>query len=506
MALQFLTRTRARRWCARSPIGCCPRTASSPAGARRAPPTTSTARSARSRSTRRGSGPADRTRVASAATPASTQFLPLSRVEELAWRTRIEGSRGIAEREWNGPVRGWQEIYRDGHRGTRRRLPRPRRRAAGRRARRGPRAQAAAVRARVRGLLRRAGVRRQPRPRRLAGDRVRGRRATARLERRRGHRCLTSTWSSSARARVARPRPTCSPRRGKSVCMLEKGRNHLLALEPPFASLGHLSNDEIKFDRRHFLGPDPLLEPRTYRRTVADGERTGHRRRQQHAVDRRRRGLPRRRQAAALPRGRLPSRAASSARSTAPTSPTGRSTTTRWSRTTRRPSAHRRRRRPHRQSVRGVAQRARTRCRRAPTCSSPRSPVPAAEAARLPPVPRADGRQQRRRTTVARRATTAGSARSTGARSRRRATRSAMLRRRAAHRPLRDPARERRASRSSSTAPGSRARGVRYLDARRRVARGVTATRSSSRAARSRRPGSCCAAASATRPISSAAT
>jgi len=42
------------------------------------------------------------------------EFLPLSRVEELAWRTRIEGSRGIPEREWNGPVRGWQEIYREG--------------------------------------------------------------------------------------------------------------------------------------------------------------------------------------------------------------------------------------------------------------------------------------------------------------------------------------------------------------------------------------------------------
>jgi hypothetical protein len=41
-------------------------------------------------------------------------FLPLSRLEEIAWRTRIEGSRGIAEREFNGPVRGWQEIYRDG--------------------------------------------------------------------------------------------------------------------------------------------------------------------------------------------------------------------------------------------------------------------------------------------------------------------------------------------------------------------------------------------------------
>jgi choline dehydrogenase-like flavoprotein len=61
---------------------------------------------------------------------------------------------------------------------------------------------------------------------------------------------------------------------GKSVCILEKGRNHLLALEPPFAGLGHLSSDEIKFDRRFFLGPDPLLEPRTLRRSVAEGDRT----------------------------------------------------------------------------------------------------------------------------------------------------------------------------------------------------------------------------------------
>ena len=42
------------------------------------------------------------------------RFLALSRVEELAWRTRIEGSRGIAEREFNGPVRGWQDEYRSG--------------------------------------------------------------------------------------------------------------------------------------------------------------------------------------------------------------------------------------------------------------------------------------------------------------------------------------------------------------------------------------------------------
>ncbi len=41
-------------------------------------------------------------------------FVPLSRVEALGWRIRIEGSLGRPEREWNGPVRGWQEIYREG--------------------------------------------------------------------------------------------------------------------------------------------------------------------------------------------------------------------------------------------------------------------------------------------------------------------------------------------------------------------------------------------------------
>jgi gluconate 2-dehydrogenase subunit 3-like protein len=42
------------------------------------------------------------------------RFLPLSPREELAWRTRIEGSQGRPEREFNGPVRGWQQIYREG--------------------------------------------------------------------------------------------------------------------------------------------------------------------------------------------------------------------------------------------------------------------------------------------------------------------------------------------------------------------------------------------------------
>jgi hypothetical protein len=41
-------------------------------------------------------------------------FHSLSPREELAWRTRIEGSLGIAERERLGPVEGLQQVYRRG--------------------------------------------------------------------------------------------------------------------------------------------------------------------------------------------------------------------------------------------------------------------------------------------------------------------------------------------------------------------------------------------------------
>lgn len=43
-----------------------------------------------------------------------SRFLPLGPMEELAWRTRIEGSKGLPEREWNGPVVGLQERYVEG--------------------------------------------------------------------------------------------------------------------------------------------------------------------------------------------------------------------------------------------------------------------------------------------------------------------------------------------------------------------------------------------------------
>lgn len=42
------------------------------------------------------------------------RFLPLTALDELAWRTRIEGSLGRPEREFNGPVVGLQEQYRAG--------------------------------------------------------------------------------------------------------------------------------------------------------------------------------------------------------------------------------------------------------------------------------------------------------------------------------------------------------------------------------------------------------
>ncbi len=45
---------------------------------------------------------------------AFARFHRLGRLDELAWRTRIEGSQGIPEREFNGPVRGLQERYRTG--------------------------------------------------------------------------------------------------------------------------------------------------------------------------------------------------------------------------------------------------------------------------------------------------------------------------------------------------------------------------------------------------------
>ncbi|MGH9091254.1 MAG: gluconate 2-dehydrogenase subunit 3 family protein [Acidimicrobiales bacterium] len=42
------------------------------------------------------------------------RFHELGALDELAWRTRIEGSQGRPEREFNGPVVGLQQRYREG--------------------------------------------------------------------------------------------------------------------------------------------------------------------------------------------------------------------------------------------------------------------------------------------------------------------------------------------------------------------------------------------------------
>jgi len=61
-------------------------------------------------------------------------------------------------------------------------------------------------------------------------------------------------------------------RAGWTVTIVEKGRNHLVDSAQPERLLEHFSNDEIKFFHRHFLGPDPLTEPRTFRVGPADGD------------------------------------------------------------------------------------------------------------------------------------------------------------------------------------------------------------------------------------------
>lgn len=61
---------------------------------------------------------------------------------------------------------------------------------------------------------------------------------------------------------------------GWDCIVLEKGRNHLVEPDPPYEPKRDFSNDEVKHHDRWFLGPDPILEPRTFRRSERlDGDR-----------------------------------------------------------------------------------------------------------------------------------------------------------------------------------------------------------------------------------------
>jgi choline dehydrogenase-like flavoprotein len=62
-------------------------------------------------------------------------------------------------------------------------------------------------------------------------------------------------------------------RAGRSVVIFERGHNHLIDPDHPDDLMQVFSNDELKYTERHFLGPDPWLEPRTFRQSEADGDR-----------------------------------------------------------------------------------------------------------------------------------------------------------------------------------------------------------------------------------------
>ncbi len=62
-------------------------------------------------------------------------------------------------------------------------------------------------------------------------------------------------------------------RAGWTVTIVERGSNYLVDPSDPTQRGRDFSNDEIKSVHRHFLGPDPLVEPRTFRSSETDGER-----------------------------------------------------------------------------------------------------------------------------------------------------------------------------------------------------------------------------------------
>ncbi len=62
---------------------------------------------------------------------------------------------------------------------------------------------------------------------------------------------------------------------GKDVLVLEGGSSYFEGLDDPAPEMPTplLSSDEIKMSRRGLLGPDPLVDPQTWRRSEADGAR-----------------------------------------------------------------------------------------------------------------------------------------------------------------------------------------------------------------------------------------
>ncbi len=62
---------------------------------------------------------------------------------------------------------------------------------------------------------------------------------------------------------------------GKKVLVLEAGPCHFDHLDDPAQlPVSRFSNDELKIEHRNFIAPDDRAEPRTWRKTAADGDRT----------------------------------------------------------------------------------------------------------------------------------------------------------------------------------------------------------------------------------------
>ncbi len=88
---------------------------------------------------------------------------------------------------------------------------------------------------------------------------------------------------------------------GLKVLVLEAGMNRFDGLDDASAlPTPRFSNDELKMGYRHFITPDPIVEPRTFRTSPSDGDRTYIGDVQSLAKDRRWRGRARRLEDAAL--------------------------------------------------------------------------------------------------------------------------------------------------------------------------------------------------------------
>ncbi len=201
-------------------------------------------------------------------------FHRLTPLDELAWRMRIEGSQGLPEREFNGPVVGLQEIYRRGPGRARGRLLRGRRSGAA--------PTAAGRRGFCDHAVRSTAAKGCTAPPNTGATgtasggptSIRRRRPAPGLQRRRGVGAVTVDAIIIGSGPGGSTAADVLTRAGWSVVIMEKGRNHLLDPDDPTKPAADYSNDEIKFIARHFLGPDPLIEPRAFRRSEEDGEHT----------------------------------------------------------------------------------------------------------------------------------------------------------------------------------------------------------------------------------------